>query len=484
MARNDVMIKDAPLVQELNGSEKIPLSDGSNRPKAVNIEQIKEFIGVADVDLTNYPTKQEVENSLSTKIESETVASTEPTAEFPQVLYVPQALSEEQKAQARKNIGVEEPSYDDSKIKEELIKLENNKADKSQLTELSAKVGDLEEEGKPIFKAIYGETTYEEIKAAYDSGKVVHSDHKTYCYILARINDGGAYFSALNSTNSHRLVCSKASVWSEVVKLLEIESNKVTSLSDKSTDTQYPSAKAVYDALQNVGGGGVSTPSGDPMHYMFEDIGAEWNGTGADIERQGIFGDTIVHKAGYWWLNELGDITTEELRYMYSTRYISVYISNYSQGYFARHPSKTIISNILTSASLSLNNICQSSQIVNALLNRNTYSIGISSFSSAFIYCNQLEKILNELQFSSSVGSAFDYTYKLREVRIKGLKNDLAFKHSTNLSNASILHAIKNEAATTSITITLHATAYERAMADAEITAALAAHPNVSLAKA
>ena len=140
MARNDVMIKDAPLVQELNGSEKIPLSDGSNRPKAVNIEQIKEFIGVADVDLTNYPTKQEVENSLSTKIESETVASTEPTAEFPQVLYVPQALSEEQKAQARKNIGVEEPSYDDSKIKEELIKLENNKADKSQLTELSSDV--------------------------------------------------------------------------------------------------------------------------------------------------------------------------------------------------------------------------------------------------------------------------------------------------------------------------------------------------------
>ena len=36
---------------------------------------------------------------------------------------------------------------------------------------------------------------------------------------------------------------------------MEDSANKVTSLSDKSTDTQYPSAKAVYDALQNVGGG-------------------------------------------------------------------------------------------------------------------------------------------------------------------------------------------------------------------------------------
>lgn len=38
----------------------------------------------------------------------------------------------------------------------------------------------------------------------------------------------------------------------------EDKSNKVTSLSSSSTDTEYPSAKAVYDALQNAGGGGES----------------------------------------------------------------------------------------------------------------------------------------------------------------------------------------------------------------------------------
>ena len=47
-----------------------------------------------------------------------------------------------------------------------------------------------------------------------------------------------------------------------------------------------------------------------------------------------------------------------------------------------------------------------------------------------------------------------------------------------------ILYMIENEAATSAITITLHPDAYARAMANADIVAALEAHPNVSLASA
>ena len=55
-----------------------------------------------------------------------------------------------------------------------------------------------------------------------------------------------------------------------------------------------------------------ATPSGDPMHYAYEAAGAIWNGTGKDINRIGrMTGDTIVHKSGYWYLNELGDISNE-----------------------------------------------------------------------------------------------------------------------------------------------------------------------------
>ena len=58
-----------------------------------------------------------------------------------------------------------------------------------------------------------------------------------------------------------------------------------------------------------------ATPSGDPMHYAYVAAGAVWNGTGEDITRIGrMTGDTIVHKAGFWYLNELGDISNEEMR--------------------------------------------------------------------------------------------------------------------------------------------------------------------------
>ena len=67
-----------------------------------------------------------------------------------------------------------------------------------------------------------------------------------------------------------------------------------------------------------------ATPSGDPMHYAYEAVGATYNNTSADITITGIYGDTIVHKAGHWLLNEIGDISNKELRSIYSSRYISL----------------------------------------------------------------------------------------------------------------------------------------------------------------
>ena len=46
----------------------------------------------------------------------------------------------------------------------------------------------------------------------------------------------------------------------------------------------------------------------------------------------------------------------------------------------------------------------------------------------------------------------------------------------------SVLYMINNEAATSPITITLHADVYNRCMANEDILAALEAHNNISLA--
>jgi hypothetical protein len=69
-----ITIKDAPLVEQLSGDEKIPISDGSNEPRTVNVGQIKEFankgieIPTKVSELENdsgYATSKEVEDAIS-----------------------------------------------------------------------------------------------------------------------------------------------------------------------------------------------------------------------------------------------------------------------------------------------------------------------------------------------------------------------------------------------------------------------------------
>ena len=48
MAKKDVMIKDAPLVETLRGDEKLPISDGSNEAKAVDINTIASYLYPVD----------------------------------------------------------------------------------------------------------------------------------------------------------------------------------------------------------------------------------------------------------------------------------------------------------------------------------------------------------------------------------------------------------------------------------------------------
>ena len=80
-------------------------------------------------------------------------------------------------------------------------------------------------------------------------------------YRFARLQDGvirlytvmdnftsGKYIALVNQNGSLLFYETGSTSW-------EVPSNKVTSLSSSSTDTQYPSAKCVYDALQNAGGG-------------------------------------------------------------------------------------------------------------------------------------------------------------------------------------------------------------------------------------
>ena len=228
-----------------------------------------------------------------------------------------------------------------------------------------------------------------------------------------------------------------------------------------------------------------ATPSGDPMHYAYEAAGAVWNGTGQDITRVGrMTGDSIIHKAGYWYLNELGDISNEEMRkILIQGRNSDAYCC---QSYLIAEglPLRTNLYPLRT------NNVPNWSQIEVVVLYGDpevhdwiaTYSYqGV--YHSLYTRNNKCRKILTIID-SKKFTILKDYSP--RRLEFFKLKNMALSQYiiSPYFREDCILYMIKNEAATSAITITLHADAYARAMANADIVAALAAHPNVSLASA
>ena len=120
-------------------------------------------------------------------------------------------------------------------------------------------VWDAMEAGKEIFWATYGTTTASEIGTALSGNKLVACLYDSVVYVLTnyKSTETRYFFSALSSSNRHvYITCNKSdSTWSATGVSFEIQGNKVTALSASSTDTQYPSAKCVYNALatkQNV----------------------------------------------------------------------------------------------------------------------------------------------------------------------------------------------------------------------------------------
>jgi hypothetical protein len=77
----------------------------------------------------------------------------------------------------------------------------------------------------------------------------------------------------------------------------------------------------------------------------------------------------------------------------------------------------------------------------------------------------------------------FDSCYSLTTANLKNVKLAYQLNSATKLSKESLLYLINNEAATSAITIKLASYAYTRLANDADIVAALAAHPNISISQ-
>ena len=238
-----------------------------------------------------------------------------------------------------------------------------------------------------------------------------------------------------------------------------------------------------------------ATPSGDPMHYAYVAAGAEYNDTGADIVKttpwadmldddyDGPYGKTVVHKAGYWYLNGLGDITNEQMCRIYS---LTLPLQNNWTNILAGQDVRTNLLTINTSEEVATNLVSASGstfrrsniEVINVLTNFNKLEY---SLIMNILYGLRLRHVLGVIK---TYGGTYYEDRYLMTIKIYGLKNNSNFYISNMLSTKSVLYMINNEAATEPITITLHADVYNRCMANADILAALQVHTKISLASA
>ncbi|MGM9608360.1 MAG: hypothetical protein ACI3XJ_12730 [Oscillospiraceae bacterium] len=118
-------------------------------------------------------------------------------------------------------------------------------------TDVFKYVDDAMEAGKEVFIATYEETTNDEIYQAHQDGKVIFVDvGETCAYLpLVYVTDVEAYFGSCWDGNRLKCVGCDSGFWWTDDFVAETTDHRVSSLSARNTHFQYPSAKAVYDAL-------------------------------------------------------------------------------------------------------------------------------------------------------------------------------------------------------------------------------------------
>lgn len=104
-----------------------------------------------------------------------------------------------------------------------------------------------------IFVATYGTTTFADIRTAYNAGKaILAKDASNNVYYLIECTSNTAWFNLINTHTGtsafSRDLTVNSSGWNSSTNYLQRD-NLVTSIDSTSTDTQYPSAKCVYDLI-------------------------------------------------------------------------------------------------------------------------------------------------------------------------------------------------------------------------------------------
>lgn len=252
-----------------------------------------------------------------------------------------------------------------------------------------------------------------------------------------------------------------------------IDSIKATIDANIKANGKQEISGAVLNGVLKVMAEGLTTPSGDPMHYNYIEVGAEYNNTNAVITKTDYYGNSISHLPSRWYVEGLGDVTNEEMRSIYETGKWWIVPAN--RGFASHSTARAIL------PSLAYEQVVYKAPYDLLQAFNNCSNMDFCCQGSPRIKC-----IYGIIDASAQVSTSsfWIHTAGLIEIRLFNIKKDVKFPLSKDISKASILYIIENEAVASAASIILHADAYARLSADADITAALAAHPKVTLAKA
>lgn len=107
----------------------------------------------------------------------------------------------------------------------------------------------------------------------------------------------------------------------------------------------------------------------------------------------------------------------------------------------------------------------------------------VTSMNYMFQYCYSLVAIPQlDVQNITNMDSMLQNCFSLVTANLKNVKLAYQLNSASKLNKESLLYIINNEASTSAITIKLASYAYTRLAEDADVVAALANHPNISLA--
>lgn len=211
------------------------------------------------------------------------------------------------------------------------------------------------------------------------------------------------------------------------------------------------------------------------------------NGTWKIIARVGdklIWDETkVIHRAGCYYLNGLGDITEEQMTHIYNAGFSRISVESVHAG---KNNIRTNLPSFVSGqegyGGYRLNSYCSGCNIIEVFLpspNSNlakTHGLAIYSNNniSAFTNCYKL-RYIQRLNLKG-ITQVNDFLYNCKELRIfsfKRMVKGTSMQDSPYINKKGLIYTINECTPTTAITLTLHADAYARLANDADVITAL-----------